>query len=446
MTPNLKDLRRRLKRRELSIESRLLHLPDPEGDGPVVPDVPASSMYRAADEGTLAARFQSIIDADPPADREIPEGAAKIYLRLGSPVEWRLAEGLALAQGGDTAILFCDGMRAIAASIGFRLHAGAELIAGVPLYGCTDNLFTNWLPRAGVKVHFTPPDDLDAIAALLNRRTRILYLETLSNPSLRMPDLAALKELLARENERRHEAEKITLVVDNTFATPYCCNPFALGPEFEDLIVVHSTTKAINGFSAGLGGVAVIPWKYWKSLFLYRKDHGGTLAPEQAHHLLTKSLRTLGVRVRRMQENARILAELLEAHPAVSRVNYPGLPSFPQYGLARRTLLDWRGEFAPGHMLSFVLKGRTAEIRSRRGHVLMDHLAGHSRVFLVAVSLGYIGTLIEDPNRGTHATISPEERRAKGILPGLLRLSVGLEDPDDLLRDLLAALDRAARA
>jgi cystathionine beta-lyase/cystathionine gamma-synthase len=403
-------------------------------------------MYQARDAATLAGRFQSIIASNPPVDRVIPEGAAKIYLRLGSNVEWKLAQALALAQGGETAILFSDGMRAIASAIGFRLHTGAEMIAGVPLYGCTDNLFTNTIPRMGVKVHFVRPEDIETIAARINRRTRVIYLETISNPSLTMPDLAAVKELLVEVNRRRLPGERVTLVVDNTFATPYCCNPFALGPALEDMVVVHSTTKGINGFSAGLGGVAIIPWSSWKELFLYRKDHGGTLAPEQAHHLLTKSLRTLGLRLRKMQGNAMAMATLLEAHPAVRQVFFPGLPSFPQYDLARRSLIDWYGEFAPGHMVSFVMKGRTAEVAARRGAAVMDHLARHSGLFVVAVSLGYIGTLIEDPNGGTHATISPEERKAKGIIPGLIRLSAGIEHEDDLQRDLLAALDRAGRA
>jgi len=446
MAIDLKSLRQRLKKSNATIESRILHLCDPEQDGPVVPDIPACSMYQARDEATLAGRFQSVIDSDPPVDRTIPEGAAKIYLRLGSPLEWKLAEALALAQGGETAIMFSDGMRAIASAICFRLHTGAEMIAGVPLYGCTDNLFTNTIPRMGVKVHFVRPDDLKSIAARINRRTRVVYLETVSNPSLTMPDLAAVKALLSELNERRLPGEHITLVLDNTFATPYGCNPFAIEPHLDDLIVVHSTTKAINGFSAGLGGVAVIPWAYWKDLFLYRKDHGGVLSPEQAHHLLTKSIRTLALRFRKMQENATVLAALLEAHPGVKRVFFPGLASFPQHQLAKRTLRDWYGKFAPGHMLSFVMKGRTQEVAERRGRALMDHLATSSSFFVVAVSLGYIGTLIEDPNRGTHATISKEEREAKGITPGLLRISVVIEHPDDLQRDLLAALDRAARS
>ncbi len=446
MAIDLKALRRRLSKTTSTIESRLLHICDPENDGPVVPDIPASSMYQSRDAATLAGRFQSVIDSNPPVDQVIPEGAAKIYLRLGSALEWKLCEALALAQGGETAIMFSDGMRAIASSICFRLHSGAEMIAGVPLYGCTDNLFTNTIPRMGVKVHFVRPDDIDSMAARINRRTRVIYLETISNPSLTMPDLAAVKALLVDLNEKRLPGERITLVVDNTFATPYCCNPFALGPELDDLIVLHSTTKGINGFSAGLGGVAVIPWSYWKDLFLYRKDHGGILAPEQAHHLLTKSLRTLGLRMRKMQKNATAIATLLEAHPGVKQVFFPGLPSFPQYGLAKESLTDWYGEFAPGHMVSFVMKGRTAEVATRRGSAVMDYLAGHSGLFVVAVSLGYIGTLIEDPNGGTHATIGAEERKAKGIIPGLIRLSAGIEHEDDLLRDLLAALDRAARA
>jgi cystathionine beta-lyase/cystathionine gamma-synthase len=468
MAIDLKALRKRLKSTGQTIESRLLHLSDPEGDGPVVPDIPASSMYQAKDAATLAGRFQSIIDSDPPVDRFIPDGAATIYLRLGSHVEWKLAEALALAQGGESAIMFSDGMRAIASSVCFRLHAGAEMIAGVPLYGCTDNLFTNTIPRMGVKVHFVRPDDTDEIAARINRRTRVVYLETISNPSLTMPDLAAVKELLAGINAGRFPGEKITLVIDNTFATPYGCNPHELGPQLDDMIVVHSTTKGINGFSAGLGGVAIIPWAYWKDLFLYRKDHGGSLSPEQAHHLLTKSLRTLGLRVRKMQENAAAMAALLEAHNGVKQVFYPGLPSFPQHALeahngvkqvfypglpsfpqhalAKQSLRDWYGEFAPGHMVSFVMKGRTAEVAERRGRALMDHLAANSDLFVVAVSLGYIGTLIEDPNGGTHATIGPEERKQKGIIPGLIRLSAGIEHADDLQRDLLAALDRAARS
>ena len=255
MTLDLEALRARLAGGETTIESRLLHLPDPVGDGPVVPDVPASSMWMAGNEETLAARFQSIIDSDPPVDRVIPEGAAKIYLRLGSPLEWKLAEALALAQGGDTSILFCDGMRAIASAVAFRLHSGAEMITGVPLYGCTDNLFTNWMPKMGVKVHYVAPDDVDTIRERINRRTRVIYVETVSNPSLKLADLPALKELLAKVNADRVEEEKVSLVIDNTFATPYCCNPFDMGPQMDETIVVHSTTKGINGFSAGLGGV-----------------------------------------------------------------------------------------------------------------------------------------------------------------------------------------------
>jgi len=441
MPLDLDALRAKLAGGAPSRESRLLHLPDPAGDGPVVPDVPASSMWKSEDEETLAGRFQSIIDSDPPVDRVIPEGAAKIYLRLGSPLEWRLADAVALAQGGDTAILFCDGMRAIASAVAFRLHAGAEMIAGVPLYGCTDNLFTNWLPKFGVKVHFVRPDDVAAIRDRINRRTRVLYVETVSNPSLELADLPALKALLATVNASRAEEEKVSLVVDNTFPTPYGCDPFALEPRMDETIVVHSTTKGINGFSAGLGGAVVIPWKYWKTLFLHKKDFGGTLAPDQAHHLLTKSIRTLALRIRRMQENARSVADLLEAHPAVAATIYPGLLSFPQHDLARKMLTDWNGEFSPGHMISFVMDGADVDERMARGQKVMDHLAANSKLFITAVSLGYIGTLIENPSRGTHATISPEEREERGIQPGLIRLSVGIEPAEDLVRDLLAALD-----
>ncbi|MEN8148976.1 MAG: PLP-dependent transferase [Planctomycetota bacterium] len=441
MTLDLEALRARLAGGDTSIESRLLHLPDPGGDGPVVPDIPASSMWQAPDEETLAARFQSIIDSDPPVDRVIPEGAAKIYLRLGSPLEWRLADAIALAQGGDTSILFCDGMRAIASAVAFRLHAGAEMITGVPLYGCTDNLFSNWMPKLGVKVHFVPPDDVEGIRAKINRRTRVVYVETVSNPSLKLADLPALKAMIAEVNADRAEEEKVGLVIDNTFATPYACDPFALEPALDETIVVHSTTKGINGFSAGLGGAVVIPWKYWKTLFLHKKDFGGTLAPEQAHHLFTRSLRTMALRIRTMQKNSAALAELLEAHPAVAATIYPGLESFPQHDLARQMLVDWNGDFAPGHMISFVMDGATDEERMARGKAVMDQLSANSKLYVTAVSLGYIATLIEHPAGGTHATVAPDERESRGIVPGLIRLAVGIEPADDLLRDLLAALD-----
>ncbi|MFH0945665.1 MAG: PLP-dependent transferase [Planctomycetota bacterium] len=425
-----------------TLDSYLLHISDPEGDGPIIPDIPVAATYRAVDSARLEGLFGSILSADPAKTHQVPEGAYHIYQRLGNRVEWMLARAFAVAQGGDTSIVFSDGMRAISASISITSHAGSELICGVPVYGCTDNLFTGTLPRDGRKVHFVDTRDLEGIEALINRRTRVIYCESLANPNLRVCDLISLKQLVIRENSRRHDEERITLIIDNTFATPFCCRPHDLGPLLKELIVVHSATKAIGGFSTGLAGVAVIPWAYWMRLFLNRKDTGGSLPAVEAHSLLVRSLKTFPIRIRRQVKSAAAVARFLERHPAVDRVLYPGLRSFDGYATAQKILIDWDGNFSPGHMLGFILKGRSPADAARKGRSFLDRLNRQSRIISLAVSLGYVGTLIEEPGSGTHATMPDDEREKKGIPKGLLRLSIGLEEPDDLIRDLERALPK----
>ena len=439
---SLKQPNDRFPRRigEYTLESFLLHIADPVGDGPLVPDVPVSATYQAVNSERLGALFQSLIECDPTEQKKVPIGAERIYQRLGNSVEWLLARAFALAQGGDTAMIFSDGMRAIASTVAICSHVGAEIICGVPVYGCTDNLFTSVMPRDGREVHFVDTRDLDAVKRLMNRRTRVIYCETVANPNLRVTDLPSIKRLVAEENNRRYDEEKITLIVDNTFPSPFCCWPVDGAPKLEELIVVHSATKSISGFSTGLAGVAVIPWKYWKSLFLYRKDTGGNLPAAEAHSLLVRSLKTLPMRLRRQVATTWKVAEFLEAHPMIDRVYYPGLPSFQDHEVARRVLVDWDGNFSPGHMVSFVLKGRDPVDCEKRGRAFLDRINESSRIISLAVSLGYVGSLIEEPTSGTHATMPDAEREKKGIPRGLLRMSIGLENPDDLIRDLNRAL------
>lgn len=425
---------------EYSLESWLLHVADPPGAGPIVPDVPVAATYRAESSSHLGSLFRSVIECDPASEHEVPRGARAIYQRLGNDVEWTLARAFAAMQGGESSIVFSDGMRAIAAVVQCLTHAGAEVICGVPVYGCTDNLFTGPLPRDGRQVHFVDARDVGAVAQLLNRRTRVVYCETLANPNMRVPDLAGLKKLLAAENALRHAEEKVWLVVDNTFATPFCCWPGAVGPELSELVVVHSTTKALCGFATGLGGVAVIPWLLWKRLFLHRKDTGGVLPAIEAHSLLVRSVKTFAVRIRRQVESAVTVAKFLARHPAVEQVLYPGLPTFEDHALARKILIDWNGKFSPGSMIALTLKAKDAGEAEARGSAFVDRLNRESSIVSLAVSLGYVGTLIEEPNSGTHATMPEDERRKKGIPRGLLRLSIGLEDPSDLVRDLDRAL------
>ncbi len=425
---------------EYTLESFLLHIADPVGDGPVVPDIPVSSTYQAANAERLGALFQSLIECDPEAQKSIPIGAERIYQRLGNSVEWTLARAFAMAQGGDTAVVFSDGMRAIATSVSMCSHVGAEVICGVPVYGCTDNLFTSVMPRDGREVHFVDMRNLDTVKRVMNRRTRVVYCESVANPNLRVANLPAIKKLIVEENSKRYPEEQITLIVDNTFPSPFCCWPSDGSPELDNLIVVHSATKSITGFSTGLAGVAVIPWKFWKSMFLYRKDTGGTLPATESHSILVRSLKTMPMRLRRQVATTWKVAEFLEAHPMVDRVYYPGLPSFPDHDVAKQVLVDWDGNFAPGHMVSFVLKGKDARDCERRGRAFLDRINESSRIISLAVSLGYVGTLIEEPTSGTHATMPDTEREKKGIPRGLLRMSIGLESHHDLIRDLNRAL------
>ncbi|ACY17633.1 trans-sulfuration enzyme family protein [Haliangium ochraceum] len=428
---------------DYTLESYLLHFADPTEAGPVVPDIPASATYRARDSAHLAELFQSLIMSDPERDQIIPEGAYGIYQRLGNPVEWQLARAFAMVQGGETAVVFSDGMRAVSAAVSICTYAGAEIICGVPAYGCTDNFFSGVMARDGREVHFVDVRDLDTIRRALNRRTRVIYCESVANPNMRVANIPAIKQIVAEENARRYPEEKITLIVDNTFPSPFSCWPNDVGPKLEEMIIVHSATKSITGFGSGLAGVAVIPWSYWKAMFLYRKDTGGSLPATEAHSLLTRSLKTMPLRIRRQVDTAGKLASFLDEHPKVDRVFYPGLPSFQDYDLARELLVDWDGNFSPGYMISFSLKGESPADCEGRGRELLDSLNQNSKLFTLAVSLGYVGTLVEEPTSGTHASMPDNEREAKGIPRGLLRLSVGLEDPEDLIRDLSLALSTA---
>ncbi|MEM9487689.1 MAG: PLP-dependent transferase [Myxococcota bacterium] len=425
---------------EYTLESFLLHIADPTGDGPVVPDIPQSSTYRAVNSERLGALFQSLIECNPEVEHDIPAGASYIYQRLGNKVEWMLARAMAAAQGGEAAMIFSDGMRAISSAVSVCSHVGSEIICGVPVYGCTDNMFTTVMPRDGREVHFVDVRNMDAVKRLVNRRTRVMYCETVANPNMRVADLPGIKQLVADENKRRYPEEKITLIIDNTFPSPFSCWPGDVGPELDEMVIIHSATKSITGFSTGLAGVAVIPWRLWKPMFLYRKDTGGNLPAVEAHSLLVRSLKTMPVRLRRMISSTWKVAEFLETHPMIERVYYPGLPSFQDHEMAQKVLIDWDGNFSPGHMVSFLLKGKNPADSEKRGRALLDRINEESRIISLAVSLGYVGTLIEEPTSGTHATMPDAEREKKGIPRGLLRMSIGLEDPDDLIRDLNRAL------
>jgi cystathionine beta-lyase/cystathionine gamma-synthase len=264
----------------------------------------------------------------------------------------------------------------------------------------------------------------------------MLYFETPINPTLELIDIAAIRRVADQANAGRDEKDRLLVVVDNTFATPFCQKPLKLGAD----LVVESLTKALGGFGTDMGG-AVIGAKEWYNLImLFRKDFGGVLSPRSAWGVLVYGLPTLATRMINMQKTAQRVAEFLSKHPKVASVSYPGAECFAQKALAKRQMVNSEGKFAPGSMMYFVLKGTDA--KQTRAERMVDYLAEHAYSVTLAVSLGQIKTLIEHPFSMTHAALPDEQKRAFGMHPEGIRLSIGLEDWHDIIRDLELALEK----
>jgi methionine-gamma-lyase len=363
-----------------------------------------------------------------------------IYDRLGEPNKNMLEENLAYAERGDIAVTFASGMAAVSAVLGILSGSGSEIIAHTMLYGCTYSLMTNWYPRLKIGVQFADFTNPDDVRRRITRATRVLYMESPVNPTMRLVDLKAFAAIARDINSRRPAEERIYTVVDSTFATPFCQRPITLGIDF----VVHSLTKAIGGFGTDIGGAVVGPrWSY-DPLMLYRKDFGGVLSSRSAWPVLVQGLPSLAVRMRQMQATAQIVAEFLAARPEIECVQYPGLPGFPQADLARRQMVDYDGNFAPGLVIYFVVNGASPADALVRAERLINHVARNAYCVTLAVSLGNIRTLIEHPGSMTHSAIPLEEQAAKGIQPGGIRLAIGLEKPQDIIRDLQHSLEATA--
>jgi cystathionine beta-lyase/cystathionine gamma-synthase len=364
---------------------------------------------------------------------EEPHVPIYIYDRLDEPTRGMLEENLAAAERGDMAICFASGMAAVSAAIGVLCQAGQHLVAHQTLYGCTYSLLSNWLPRFGVAHTLADLTDAAALARAVRPETRVVYFETPVNPDMVLIDIAAVRAQVDSLNAGRPADRRIWIVVDNTFASPCCQRPLTLGAE----VVVDSLTKSIGGFGTDVGGVVVGPNSLRDPLLMYRKDFGGTLSPKAAWPTLVYGLPTLATRMANYQKSALHVARFLEQHPKVEYVRYPGLEGFPQHALARRQMLDERGVFAPGSMIYFVLR---ASGDDNPGERLIDWIAANSYCITLAVSLGQIKTLIECPYSMTHAAVPPEQKARDGLVPGGIRLSVGLEDRNDLIAELSEAL------
>jgi cystathionine gamma-lyase len=355
--------------------------------------------------------FTSTFAQDAPA---VPRQGYE-YSRTSNPTRTALQENLAALEGGAWGLCFASGLAATNALIG-RLAPGDHVVAGDDLYGGTWRLFKRVFERFGVRFTFVDATDPRAIAGALEKRTRYVYLESPSNPLLRLTDIAAAARIA-------HEHGALC-VVDNTFASPFLQRPLELGAD----LVLHSLSKYLGGHSDVIGGALVGNDEGLRQELAFLQNAvGGQMGPMDAF-LVLRGTKTLALRMERHCTNALALAQHLAGHAAVERVHYPGLPSHPQHALARSQMRSFGG------MVSFELRG---------GVEAANRLASSTRIFTLAESLGGVESLIEVPTSMTHASIPPEVRRAAGLADGLVRLSVGIEHVDDLRADLEQAIARA---
>ncbi|MDO7911077.1 methionine gamma-lyase [Pseudomonas monteilii] len=342
------------------------------------------------------------------------EADGHFYSRISNPTLAVLEQRMASLEGGEAALALGSGMGAITSTLWTLLRPGDELIVGLTVYGCTFAFVHHGIGQFGVKVRHVDLDDPVALAAAITPRTRMIFFETPANPTMRLVDIARVVEVA-----RRHG---VLVVVDNTYCTPYLQRPLTLGAD----LVVHSATKYLSGhgdITAGLviGSAALVGRIRLEGL----KDMTGAVMSPHDASLLMRGIKTLALRMDRHCSNALAVARRLEQAPGVEQVRYPGLESFAQHALAQRQMR------LPGGMIAFELRGGVAA-----GRRFMNTLQLFSR----AVSLGDAESLAQHPASMTHSAYSPQERLQHGISEGLVRLSVGLEEVDDLLADVEQAL------
>ena len=335
------------------------------------------------------------------------------YSRFTNPTVTAFQQRLALMEGGECAIATATGMAAIQAIMMSLLKAGDHIVSSQSLFGSTTNLFTGLLAKFGVETTFVDARDLTAWEAAAKPNSKLFFLETPSNPLTEIADIAAIADLAHRHNA--------LLVVDNSFCSPALQQPLKLGAD----LVMHSATKYLDGHGRVMGGAVVGSDVLVEQVYLHVRAAGPTLAPFNAWVLLS-GLETLSLRMEKHSANALELARWLEAHPAIERVYYPGLPSHPQHELAQRQ------QKAGGAVVSFVVKGgRAGAWRLVDGVELISRTA----------NLGDVKSTITHPASTTHARVAPDVRQKAGIEEGLIRVAVGLENVEDLKKDLARGLD-----
>lgn len=335
------------------------------------------------------------------------------YTRYSNPTHAALETALAELEGGEAAFATASGMAAVHGAMLSLVRAGDEVLAPAALYGGTLGLLASVMPRYDITYRLVRSGDTAAVAAAIGPRTRLVWLETIANPTTEMPDLVAIVEA-AKERG-------VPVVVDNTFASPYLCNPLSLGAD----LVIHSLTKYIGGHSDLIGGAIVGGAKLVAAAREVVVNTGGNANPFEAF-LALRGLRTLAVRMDRHSDNGLAVARALEGQPGISRVLYPGLPSHGQHELAQRRLRDGRA----GGMMAIELSG---------GRAAAERFLERVQVAIHATSLAGVQSLVSHPASSSHRQYGDEELAAAGLSPGMLRVSIGLEDADDLIADLSAA-------
>lgn len=375
-----------------------------EGVGALNPPVYLSSTYAFPTVEDGSARFAG-------------EQAGFVYSRVGNPTTCLLEQRIADLEGGEAGLVTASGMGATTSLLWTLLSPGDEVIADKTLYGCTFGFLNHGLAKFGVKIthlDLTEPGNLEAA---ISAQTKVVFFESPANPNMRLVDIAAIATIA-----HHHGAQ---VVVDNTYCTPYLQRPIELGADY----VVHSATKYLGGHGDLIAGVIVGPKESLDRVrFFGIKDMTGAVLSSQDAFLVLRGIKTLALRMDRHCQNAQNIAEYLASHEKVAICHYPGLPSFPQYELSRRQMKQ------PGGMVAFELRGGIDA-----GKRFMNALQLITR----AVSLGDAESLAQHPASMTHSFYTPEERREHLIGEGLVRISVGLEDVEDLLCDVQQALAAA---
>jgi cystathionine gamma-synthase len=383
---------------------------------PATQSVWAGEETYLTEHSTQVPIFQTISFGYPDVDQWLEVALGKspghIYSRNTNPTVNAFEEKVRILEGAEAATSFATGMAAISNTLFTFLRPGDRVVSVKDTYGGTNKIFTEFLPQMGIQVTLCDTTDHEEIESEISKGCKVLYLETPTNPTLKIQDIARLS--------KAGKAVGALVVTDNTFATPINQKPLELGSD----IVLHSASKFLGGHADALGGVICGPKDLVKQVYHYREITGATLDPFAAY-LLLRGMKTLSLRVERQNHNALVIAQYLEAHPKVEKVFYPGLESHPQHAIAKKQMLGFGG------MMSFALKGGFEAVKDFLPKLKLAHRAAN---------LGPVETVVGPPATTSHVECTPQERAAMGIPEALIRYSTGIEDVDDLKDDLEQAL------